>query len=879
MNKKGLFLFSVLVLSAPSTVLAEGIQSSDAKQNNEQAAALVGTSQTEMNSSTELPSSEDTKTEQDMDKEDTEKKTLTPEEIDKLRKEAKTPEEYQKVLEYIKETTDYASSVDGMRRSRAKASFFSSGQRQGAAEFMGTSKDRVLNELKSHEWDNFYLGTPFRGLWIPSIQNLSPNGDPNQYGPGFNCTGFVASVFQRSGGNLNAITNVANAWGDVANAYNWRDALRQNTEYYEFSSVQQLLSSGKAEKGDVLYFEPDFSKPNYDCHIGFFWGNKSSDNMMWHSYDRNIKSNIKSATPWTKIMLFKLGGDNKDNTTSQRSMNQVRYVNTGGAAIYSRPYQTGDGASDYTSGLVNAKVTVTKEVVNGHGTWQQFSYTKNGQNRTGWIQSSEFKDILKTERYSDKKVLDKNFAIVYDQPYYPGVRSIVDLKNQRGMQVSISEKGITGYGEWYKVFYDVNGRSQSGWMKSTDFVDTLPSKKIDKDVTIKVPYGLIYNEAYCGESTKVVGNTSGMQGKEIKVTEEQQTGYGLWYKTIFTQNGQQVSGWIKATDTDNYRGYQKIDEDFYVNKDYGLIYESPYTSNQVQSIGNLSGKLNQYFHATAKATTDYGEWYEVSFKNGANQNATGWVKSVDLDKNMTIKKNEFKASFNKDYGIFYDMPYVNNEKTKEVGRLNGRVNSTITITEEAKTPAGLWYHTRLSVAGADKDVWVSANDVARFYNYQSLETKRVINKNYGAVYDRPYDGNQTQSINNLNGMVNRAIDIDASAETSYGTWYRAVINNNNKRTIGWVKSVDLIDEKTNQKALNQKAEVTQEYGLLYNEAYISPRHTKQIGRTKVFYKEKITLLEQVTTAYGTWYRFEGKLSSSDTKQDLWIKSVDIKLIK
>ncbi|MGY3766023.1 GH25 family lysozyme [Vagococcus vulneris] len=569
--------------------------------------------------------------------------------------------------------------------------------------------------------------------------------------------------------------------------------------------------------------------------------------------------------------------DYKDNVISQRNMSQIRYVNTNGGAIYSRPYQKGDGAVDYTSGLLNTDVTVTKEVVNGHGTWQQFTYTKNGQNRTGWIQAREFKDILKKEKYNNRKVLDKNFAVLYDQPYYPGVKSLLDIRNQRGMQVSISEKARTGYGEWYKVSYTLNGMNQSGWMKSTDFTDTLPAKPINKNITVNRNNGLIYNEAYRGDLTRIVGNTSGMLGKEIKVTEEQQTSYGLWYKTSFTQNGRQVSGWIKSTDTDDYRGYQKVNEEFYVNKDYGLIYESPYTSNKVQAIGNLNGKLNQFFQATVKVTTDYGEWYKISFKNAANQDVIGWIKSVDLNKNLTIRKNNFKASFNKNYGIVYDSPYVNDSKTKEVGRLNGRQGNTITVTEEAKTPAGLWYHTRIAINGVEKKVWASANDVSHFYNYQSLETKRAINKNYGAVYDRPYDGDQTQLINNLNGKKDHIIDIDASAETSYGTWYRAIINNNSKRTIGWVKSIDLIDEKTNQRTLNQKAQVTQEYGILYNDAYVGPRQTKQIGRTKPFYKEEITLLEQVTTAYGTWYRFEGRLGNSDKMQNLWIKSVDLRL--
>nr|WP_240668006.1 hypothetical protein [Enterococcus avium] len=59
-------------------------------------------------------------------------------------------------------------------------------------------------------------------------------------------------------------------------------------------------------KGDIIYFEPDVSVSNYDCHIGFFWGNTPSDNKFWHSYypDGNIISDIKTKSPAEKIYVF-----------------------------------------------------------------------------------------------------------------------------------------------------------------------------------------------------------------------------------------------------------------------------------------------------------------------------------------------------------------------------------------------------------------------------------------------------------------------------------------------------------------------------------------------------------------------------------------------
>ncbi|WP_326932148.1 hypothetical protein [Enterococcus avium] len=179
-------------------------------------------------------------------------------------------------------------------------------ERRGAAQYMGTTRQRVLNELTVHQNDRFYLSTPYRGLSSSNPEPfLSPYGAPNGHGPGMNCTGFVACVMRRSGGNLNRISGITQGWGSYANAYNWRDALMRNTEYYTFNSVDTFLKSGKAQKGDIIYFDPVWTDINYDCHIGIFWGDRSNENRIWHQVlAGNMQSHIFSGTRFSKIYLF-----------------------------------------------------------------------------------------------------------------------------------------------------------------------------------------------------------------------------------------------------------------------------------------------------------------------------------------------------------------------------------------------------------------------------------------------------------------------------------------------------------------------------------------------------------------------------------------------
>ena len=174
--------------------------------------------------------------------------------------------------------------------------------------FFGISTDAIVKELQSHETDGFYVGTPYRGLYTnPDEANyLSPNGAPTSYGPGMNCTGFIATVIKRAGGDISRITNNSTGFGGAANAYNWRDVLSATTYADTFNSISEMLASGTMRKGDIIYFEPDKTVTNFDCHVGFFWGNSPSENKFWHSYDPggNIISEIKAKSPSEKIYVF-----------------------------------------------------------------------------------------------------------------------------------------------------------------------------------------------------------------------------------------------------------------------------------------------------------------------------------------------------------------------------------------------------------------------------------------------------------------------------------------------------------------------------------------------------------------------------------------------
>lgn len=790
--------------------------------------------------------------------------------IEELAMKATTPEEYQEVLEYIKKYTDYdQSEKESDIESFSERSYSNrAAQKIGVAEFLGINKAKLLNELQRHEYDNFYLGTPFRGLWTPSAQCLSPNGAPNKYGPGFNCTGFVASVFQRAGGDLSQITRRANAWGDVANAYNWRDALRPNTENYAFNSVNELLSSGKAEKGDVIYFEPDYTKPGYDCHIGFFWGSQSNENLMWHSYDRNIKSNIKSATPFTKIYLFKLGND-KNAVTYDKKMNHKRFIEKTNASVYSRPYQSGDKRVDTTKGLYHQEVLVSREVKNGHGTWQEITYKSNNKTKKGWIRSNEMVNVIDKGNYSDYLALKGNRATIYSDPYYPGVNVVKVLENKRTLPVSISQKATTGYGTWYKVSLKDGNTRRTGWMKSTDFAKTVNKRAINKTMTVNKDYGTLFDKEYTGPNeTKKIGDTKKLVNREVTIVEEAYTGYGHWYRI----DNEDIKGWIKETDVNDYTEYETKTGRMIINKNYGTVFDSPYVAGTTKKIDDLSGMHYESVAITAVAKTPRGTWYESTYTKNKKKR-TGWIKSVDLTEVMDQKEITKVMTVNKATGSIFDSPYVGPDVTKKIGTTKDMMLKEITVLEEAKTGYGHWFKTNLIIDNEEVTGWIKVTDLEDYYNYKDLDTRMFINKNYGSVFDSPYVAGTTKKIDDLSGMQNQVITITAKATTQRGTWYQARYTRNRKVIIGWIKSVDLF-EKINEKEINEQKKVIIPNGSLFDGPYLGPLNTQKIGTMEKLNQEIVKLDKVVTTGYGTWYHITETLSGEEI--NAWIKSVDLK---
>lgn len=178
---------------------------------------------------------------------------------------------------------------------------------------LGVGRRDLLRWLTSHEDDGYYRGTRYDTRLNVDIC-IYPNGSPRWDGwTAMNCGGFVAHAYRSVGGDLSPIAAEQNhsPWskgpgrGSYLNAYRWYGyAIDSHANITSFNSIEELLRSGLARKGDLVFFYP-YNPYVDDCHIGFFWGNMSGENLFWHSDDFGNRISGLTAPGYSKVYLIR----------------------------------------------------------------------------------------------------------------------------------------------------------------------------------------------------------------------------------------------------------------------------------------------------------------------------------------------------------------------------------------------------------------------------------------------------------------------------------------------------------------------------------------------------------------------------------------------
>lgn len=178
---------------------------------------------------------------------------------------------------------------------------------------LGVNRSSLVNWLMSHENDGYYRGTRY-DTHLSQETCMYPKGDPRWDGyTGLNCGGFVSHAYMKASGNLAPIAaeQSHSPWsggpgrGGCVNAYRWYGyAIDTCANVTYFNSIDELLRSGLARKGDIVFFNP-YNPYVDDSHIGFFWGNSPSENLFWHSDGYGNRISGLTALGPSKVILIR----------------------------------------------------------------------------------------------------------------------------------------------------------------------------------------------------------------------------------------------------------------------------------------------------------------------------------------------------------------------------------------------------------------------------------------------------------------------------------------------------------------------------------------------------------------------------------------------
>ena len=372
----------------------------------------------------------------------------------------------------------------------------------------GVTRDKVVAELTSHQSDNYYLGTTYVGG-----DSQSPNGDTSyNYGSaGLNCAGFVSYVLCKLG--LNAGTSdlnnhtalpassvqglmtkaVGGRSADWYSSYKSRNLLAGASNYcfwiangdlksYAFQSKSDMLSSGVLEKGDIILMLPTTaSASDRDTHIGFFWGNSSSEDNMWHSFGSN--NHISTITPKTSpsyYVVIKYAPSEYTLTLNKTSSNPSLTNNNSNYSLSGAVYEVYGNKTTYTTSTVtyytvnasgglnlrssaNTSSSVLITMTNGasvrylstSGSWYRVEYThSNGTTYTGYASSTYLTN--KTTQTIYTPTVTSNALLGTLTTNSSGSASLVVPAGTVSVKEKTAPKGFSVDNETYTVTMDGN---------------------------------------------------------------------------------------------------------------------------------------------------------------------------------------------------------------------------------------------------------------------------------------------------------------------------------------------------------------------------------------------------------------------------------------
>ncbi|MDO4621639.1 MAG: cell envelope integrity protein TolA [Eubacteriales bacterium] len=163
------------------------------------------------------------------------------------------------------------------------------------ADYLGFTRAELVAYLETNR--EMYLGTPYQES---SAEVPEPGKDGRMQ-----CEGFIWHVLHALAQRNTGVVPCGDASTDpYTNGGGWVNWLGiHNISYTVFTTKEEMLNSGILEKGDIIW-SFDRKGPqaiSNDHHVGFFWGDTSSEDRFWHSSQKSFTAVLEGSEKGNRI--------------------------------------------------------------------------------------------------------------------------------------------------------------------------------------------------------------------------------------------------------------------------------------------------------------------------------------------------------------------------------------------------------------------------------------------------------------------------------------------------------------------------------------------------------------------------------------------------
>ena len=493
-------------------------------------------------------------------------------------------------------------------------------------------------------------------------------------------------------------------------------------------------------------------------------------------------------------------------------------VNRGTDGINTKPWGTiGFETIGYSSSYLGTEMSVSQEKLADNGvTWAFVSF--NGQ-ELGWIAKDalnikNYVKVLSTAAVDYPATIDRGTDGINTQPWGTrGYETIDHSSEYLGKEVTVSQEQETDNGVTWALI-SLDGK-RLGWiakeaLRAGKYVQVLSTATVDYPATIDRGTDGINTQPWGTKGYKTIGYSSDYLGKEVTVSQEQETDNGVTWALV-SLDGKEL-GWIakEALRAGKYvqvLSTTTVDYPATIDRGTDGINTQPWGTKGYKTIGYSSDYLGKEVTVSQEQETDNGVTWALVSVNGKE---LGWIAKDAL---WTRKYTQIKSTIAVDYPatIIRNTDGINTQPWgtkgyKTVGQSSDYYWEEVTVSQEQLVDNGVTW-ALVSVNGKELG-WI-AKDALWIRSYTQIkETKNVsyeatIIRRNDAVNTAPWGVKGYRTIGNSSDYQWRTVVVSQEKVTDDGTTWALVSLNGQE--LGWIAKDVFYDYVVSTKNINYEA--------------------------------------------------------------------------